>query len=267
MGSRAHLIVGGYPVGSSAGHDMDYARIQLLEKLYAGGYQTTVANDFEDIEARLQGTDFLVSYVAGPFPDASQCEAIDQWLAAGGRWFALHGSTGGKAARVEGSRRRKMVRLAHHDALGAFFLNHPPLSKFEVAVQEDHPITDGLPATFETADELYLIEPIGASRTLLTTELERDPSPDGFGFAYDEDTSVGDDGKTRVLGLERQVGDGAVVYIALGHCHNPSTNAQPVVDESLAATGETPRTFRGSWETPEFNRILDNAVGWGQAQA
>ena len=265
MSKRAHLIVGGYPVGSSAGHDMDYARIELLKKLYAGGYQTTVANNFEDIEARLQGVDFLVTYVAGPFPDDMQCDAIEQWLASGGRWFALHGSSGGKAARVDGSNRRKMVRLAHHDALGAFFLNHPPLSRFEVAVAGDHPITRGLPKSFQTADELYLIEPIGDSRTLLTTQLEKDPSPEGFGFTYDEDTSVGADGKTRVLGLERLVGDGAVVYVALGHCHNPLTNAQPVVDENLAAGGETPKTFHGSWDTAEFNQILDNAVGWGQS--
>ena len=28
---RAHLITGGYPAGSDAGHDMNYARLRLLE--------------------------------------------------------------------------------------------------------------------------------------------------------------------------------------------------------------------------------------------
>ena len=211
---RAHLIVGGFPIGSTAGHDMDFARITLLQKLYDGGYQTTVANDFADIGERLHGVNLLVTYVAGPYPNDAQCEEMEQWMADGGRWFALHGTSGGRAARIEGSRRRRMVRLAHHDALGAFFLNHPPLSKFKVEVQADHPITAGLPANFETSDELYLVEPVGTSRTLLTTELPEDPSPPGFGFVYDEDTSVREDGKTRVLGLERTVGKGAVVYVA-----------------------------------------------------
>ncbi|MDE0419277.1 MAG: ThuA domain-containing protein [Gammaproteobacteria bacterium] len=268
MPNRAHLITGGYPVGSAAGHDMDYARIELLRRLYASGYQTTVANDFTDIGPRLAGVDFLVTYVAGPYPDDEQSRIVDDWLAEGGKWFALHGTSGGRAKRVDGSRRRKMVRLAHHDLLGAFFLNHPPVRRFDVAVEaNDHPLVDGLPETFAVTDELYLIEPVGESRVLLTTELAKDPSPEGFGFVYDEDTSVGADGKTRVLGLERKVGDGAVAYVALGHCHSPTTNAQPFVDRNVDAEGKTPLRFRGAWETPEFGRILDNAMGWGQSAA
>ena len=33
--------------------------------------------------------------------------------------------------RVRDSRQRKMQRLAHHDLLGAFYLNHPPVRRFE----------------------------------------------------------------------------------------------------------------------------------------
>ena len=265
MANRAHLITGGYPIGSAAGHDMDYARLELLTRLYAGGYQTTVANDFSDVGDRLDGVDFLVTYVAGPYPDDEQSAVIDDWLAAGGKWFALHGTSGGRAKRIDGSRRRKMVRLAHHDLLGAFFLNHPPLRRFDVEVEaSSHPLVDGLPPSFAVTDELYLIEPVGESEVLLTTELADDPSPEGFGFAYDEDTSVGPDGKTRVLGLERRVGDGAVAYVALGHCHSLSTNAQPFVDRSVADDSKTPMHLRGAWETPEFGRILDNAMGWGR---
>ena len=266
MAKRAHLIVGGFPIGATAGHDMDFARIQLLRRLYEGGYSTTVANDFRDVGERLPGVDFLVTYVAGPYPDDEQSRVVDDWLAQGGKWFALHGTSGGRAARVPGSNRRKMVRLAHHDLLGAFFLNHPPVRRFDVAVQEpDHPLLAGLPASFEVSDELYLIEPVGESKVLLTTDLPTDPSPEGFGFVYDEDTSVGADGKTRVLGLERRIGDGAVVYVALGHCHSQSSNSQPFVDESVTSDGKTPMRFRGSWETAAFGQILDNAVQWGAA--
>ena len=99
---------------------------------------------------------------------------------------------------------------------------------------------------------------------MLTTELAADPSPPGFGFAYNADTSIGADGKTRVLGLERQVGGGKVAYVALGHCHAPGSNSQPFVDASVAADGTTPATFRGAWETAAFGRILDNALAWGR---
>ena len=266
MTQRAHLIVGGLPLGSMAGHDMDYVRIQLLTRLYEGGYATTVGNHFADVAEMLDGVDLLLSYVAGPYPNDEQCRTIEDWLAGGGKWFALHGTSGGRAKRIDGSRQRKMVQLAHHDLLGAFFLNHPPVRRFDVAVQApEHPLLAGLPASFLVSDELYLIEPRGDNTVLLTTELPADPSPEGFGFAYDADTSLGADGKTRVLGLERKVGKGAVAYVALGHCHSPVTNSQPFVDDSVVAGGTTPTTFRGAWETDAFGKILDNAVQWGRA--
>ncbi|MDA1073590.1 MAG: hypothetical protein O3A63_02350, partial [Proteobacteria bacterium] len=78
-----------------------------------------------------------------------------------------------------------------------------------------------------------------------------------------EDTSVGPDGRTRVLGFERTVGDGKVAYIALGHRHSPISNSQPFVHESVAADGVTPLAFSGAWHTPVFDQIIDNALGWG----
>ena len=98
---------------------------------------------------------------------------------------------------------------------------------------------------------------------LLTTELPEDPSPPGFGFRYDADTSLLADGRTRVLGYVKDVGDGCIAYVALGHTHSPGSNSQPFVDESVVQGGVTPPTFRGSWETAEFNRLVRNAIAWG----
>ena len=264
MNTRTHLIVGGFPPGSNAAHDMDYARLSLLGLLAEqDGLSATVANDFTDLERWLDGTKFLLTYVAGPVPGGAQLDALNAWLADGGRWFGLHGTSGGRAARIEGTWQRRMVREGHHETLGCFFLNHPPLRRFEVQVANGHPITEGLPASFETVDELYLIEPIGENRVLLTTELSTDPSPPGFGFRYDADTSLQADGRTRVLGYVKEVGDGGVAYVALGHTHSPDSNTQPFVDESVAEGGVTPPTFRGSWETAEFNTLIRNAIGWG----
>jgi type 1 glutamine amidotransferase len=266
--SQIHLIVGGYPPGASAGHDMDYARVRLLNLLQdASRAHATVANDFADLERWLPDSHMLLTYVAGPFPDDRQNRLLREWLESGGRWLALHGTSGGKAAPVDGNRRvRKMVKMPHHQTLGAFFLNHPPLCRFRVEVTDrSHPLTEGLPDSFEVADELYMIElqQPAESHVLLTTQLEKDPSPEGFGFVYDKDTALMSDGKTRVLGYIRNFGKGAVTYIALGHCHGPSNNVQPFVDASLARDGATPQAFRGSWESPPFERLLRNAIEWG----
>lgn len=264
--NRVHLISGGFPPGSTAGHDMEYARSRLLKMLdEVGSISTTVSDDFLDIEEFLPDCQLLVTYVAGPYPDAARCEFIEEWLRNGGHWLALHGTTGGKAARVPDSPRRKMVKLDHHKTLGSFFLNHPPLRRFSVAVA-DHPLTEGVQGPFDVMDELYLIELQDPNlQILLTTVLEKDPSPEGFGFAYDKDTALQADGKTRVLGYVRSVGKGSVIYYSLGHCHSATTNMQPFVDESVDAGGTTPKVFRGAWETEAFQQLLQNAITWSTA--
>jgi hypothetical protein len=161
-----------------------------------------------------------------------------------------------------------MSKAPHHKLLGAFFLNHPPIRQFQVDVRDtEHVLTQGLPASFDVMDELYLLE-IQApdeSRVLLSTaDLPvDDPAPRTFGFTYGEDTSVESDGRTRVLGYERSLGEGAVVYLGLGHCHTPLTNIQPFVHASVDPDGVTPLSFRGPWETPAFERLIANAVTWG----
>lgn len=267
LSRQVHLIVGGYPPGASAGHDMDYARVRLLNLLQdATLTHTTVANDYADLERWLPAADLLITYVAGPFPDNLQNRLLAKWLEDGGRWLALHGTSGGKATPVgENRRMRKMVKMAHHEMLGAFFLNHPPLCRFRVDVADrSHPLTRGVPDSFEVADELYMIElqQPAEAQVLLTTKLEKDPSPPGFGFVYDEDTSLMPDGKTRVLGYTRNIGKGLIAYFALGHCHGPSSNVQPFVDASVVHDGATPQAFRGSWESPAFERLLRNGIEW-----
>ena len=265
---RVHVITGGFLPGSAAGHDMDYARLRILQLLYERPHVlATITNDFTDIAKWLPASRLLITYVAGPYPSEEQNQVIRQWLEAGGRWLALHGTSGGKAVPVGEQRSaRKMVKTSHHATLGAFFLNHPPLRKFRVQVTDrEHVLTKDLPASFEVMDELYLIELQGPAtcHVLLTTELATDPSPPGFGFVYDHDTSLLPDGKTRVLGYIREVGTGGVVYIALGHCHSPTTTVQPFVDPGVDIAGSTPTLFRGAWETEPFERLLRNGITWG----
>jgi len=259
---RAHLIAGGFPPGSPAGHDHDYARLRLLGLLAEQDVAASVANDFADVEKWLPVNRLLMTYVAGPYPDAAQCRAIERWLEGGGRWLGLHGTSGGRAERVDGARQRRTVKTEHHALLGSLFLTHPPICKIHVEVRDGGGrLTRGLGASFDVEDEPYFIElqDPGSTRILLTADYGPNATSPAIGTLYPSDTSLLPDGRTRVLGYTREVGKGGVTYFALGHCHNPSIRAARAVDP----TDTTPLTFRGSWETDAFITLLRNAIAWG----
>jgi type 1 glutamine amidotransferase len=251
-----------------AGHDHDYARLSLLGYLQEAGVRANVANDFSDIGRWLDISRLLITYVAGPYPNDEQNEYLKRWLASGGRWLGLHGTAGGRAVREGDSRRRRMMKTAHHETLGGFFINHPPVRRFSVDVHEDGILTRDMPAAFETIDEPYMIEvrDPASSKVLLTAPLGPDTSPEGFGFIYDADTALQEDGQTRVLGYTRTVGAGAVTYIALGHCHSPGSNSQPFVDTNVDPEGKTPAVLRTTWEAPAFQTLIRNAIEWGMGK-
>ncbi len=259
---RAHLIAGGFPPGSAAGHDHDYARLRLLELLAEQDVAASVANDFADVDRWLPVSRLLLTYVAGPYPDADQCRAVRAWMEAGGRWLALHGTSGGRAERVEGVRQRRTVKQEHHALLGSYFLTHPPICKIDVDVRDaGHRLTRGLGASFQVEDEPYFIElqDPGATRILLTADYGPGATSPTIGTLYPADTSLQADGRTRVLGYARDVGHGGVAYVALGHCHNPAVRAGRPADP----TDTTPLTFRGSWDTEAFTALLRNGIAWG----
>src|ERR1700748_3532531 len=102
--NRAHVIAGGFPPGSAAGHDHDYARLRLLGLLAERDIPASVGHDFADIEKWLPVSRMLITYVAGPYPDGAQCRALRQWLEAGGQWLGRPGTKGGRGGRVGGQR-------------------------------------------------------------------------------------------------------------------------------------------------------------------
>ena len=260
---RAHLIAGGFPPGAMAGHDHDYARLRLLGLLAERDVPASVANDFSEIEKWLPVSRLLITYVAGPYPDAAQCRALQSWLEAGGHWLGLHGTSGGRAERVAGVRQRRTVRTEHHALLGSRFLTHPAICRIRVEVRADSPLTQGLGTAFEVEDEPYFIElqDPASTRILLTADYGPSAVSPAIGTLYASDTSLQPDGRTRVLGYSREVGNGGVTYVALGHCHNPAVRAARPADPADA----TPPTFRGAWETDAFTTLLRNAIAWGVA--
>src|SRR3954451_20106458 len=262
VGSRAHVIAGGFPPGSAAGHDHDYARLRLLTLLAEATIPASVGNDFADVGKWLPTSRLLISYTAGPYPDATQCQAMRDWLESGGHWLALHGTSGGRAERVEGMRQRRTVQSEHHALLGGFFLTHPPICEFRVEVKApDSPLTRGLGKSFVVEDEPYFVElqDPASTEVLLTAEYGPAAVSPTIGTLYPTDTSLQADGKTRVIGYTRRVGAGGVTYFALGHCHNPAIRATRAPDPA----DKTPPTFHGPWETEGFITLLRNGIAWG----
>jgi type 1 glutamine amidotransferase len=255
---RAHVVTGGYPPGSLAGHDHDHARLRLLTLLAEQNRPASVSNDFTDIAKWLPVSTLLITYVAGPYPDAAQTEAIQTRLESGGHWLALHGTSGGRAERVEGVRQRRTVKTEHHTLLGGFFLTHPPLCKFRVDVSDStHALTQGVGASFEVEDEPYFVELQHPESThiLLTADYGPQVVSPVLEKLYASDTSLQPDGKTRVLGYTRAIGKGAVTYYALGHCHNPASREGRPADEQRPVV-------RGAWDSPAFERLLRNAMAY-----
>jgi uncharacterized protein len=258
---RAHLITGGFPPGSMSGHDHDYARLRLLGLLAERDVPASVGNDFADIEKWLPTSRLLVTCVAGPYPNAAQCEAIRQWLEDGGRWLALHGTNGGRAERVEGLRNRRTVKTEHHALLGSRFLTHPPICEFRVEVKDGgSPLTRGLGSSFVVEDEPYFIElqDPAATRILLTADYGAAGDWPVVGTLYGTDTSLQGGGHSRVVGYSREVGNGGIAYFIFGHCHNPATRAPGAAERT-----DAPPTFRAPWENPAVTTLLQNAIAWG----
>ena len=82
----AYLVVGGKY------HDIDFARRELLDLLGEHEHvRTNVAANYEDV-APLTASDFLVSYTCDVRPSEKVQHAIREWVEAGGRWVALHGT-------------------------------------------------------------------------------------------------------------------------------------------------------------------------------
>jgi type 1 glutamine amidotransferase len=251
---RAHVITGGFPPGQPAGHDHDLARLTLLALLRDQGIGASTGNDFADVAKWLSVSKLLVTYVAGPYPNLEQTGAMRQWLESGGHWLGLHGTSGGRAERVEGVRQRRTVKTEHHALLGGMFLTHPPICDFQIDVVADHPVTTGLGPSFTVRDEPYFVEVQDPANTriLLTSVFDQaDPWP-VVDTLYGRDTSLCADGRSRVIAYTRAVGRGAVTYIALGHCH-----------DGVRRDDGTPERYRGVWNEASFGLLLRNAILWG----
>ncbi len=226
-------------------HDIDFARAELLRLLGAHpDIRTRVVEDYSDVAA-ITESDLIVSYTCDVVPTPDQVVALRGWLAKGGRWFALHGTNSILRFLEDGRVDCPDEAPAFMDLLGSSFAAHPPIGRYRVDVTDPaHPLVAGIEA-FEVTDEQYLADVLAPIHVLLDTEFEgRTPR---FVRA---DWPVA---RHPVLYL-REVGEGAVLYLTLGHCRGHH-DMRPVMDW-------WPTIDRGSWDEPVFYELLRRGLGW-----
>jgi len=213
-------------------HDFDFVRLRLGQALYdAYGVRVDCFQDYEDRAAILNG-DLLVTYTSQVPVSEEACSALEQYLERGGRWFALHASNS-----VAGNR-----RLA--ELLGSRFISHPPYQTIEVQVTAPgDPLLEGV-EPFAVDDELYCLEICTADVEVL---LHTHWGGEAFGGHVFEAAD-------RPLMYRRRVGQGGILYLALGQANRP-------YDKPFADSPEQP-DHRGPWDAAVYWTLIERGLEW-----
>jgi uncharacterized protein len=227
-------------------HDIDYARLELLKLL--GEHErirVRVTADYADLDA-LAKADLLLTYTCEVAPTEAEQTALAAYLAAGKRWFALHGTNSIlKYVKGQGWDAPDLAPK-FMDLLGSQFAAHPPIAPYRVTVSApQHPLVAGL-EPFDADDELYLCRFRAPVEVLLETRF-RGATPGFVANDWPEDEP------RPVLYLHR-VASGEVLYYTLGHARG-RYDMQPLMDEY-------PTVERGSWKQPAHYEILRRGIRW-----
>lgn len=232
-------------VASGDWHDIDFARLELLKLLAEDQrIRVRVFEDYENLEA-LAEADFLITYTCNVVPSMVAQEALRNWVAQGGRWYALHGTN--SIIRLMSSGVYGTPDWAPHfvETLGSMFRSHPPIAPYKVSVKDpSHPLVEGI-EPFESTDELYLMKTYGKLEVLLDAEFE------GEAPGFEEDNW--EHGRHPVFYIH-PVGEGAVLYLTLGHCRH-HFDMQPLLDY-------WPTVDRCAWDLPVFYTLLRRGIRW-----
>lgn len=229
-------------------HDIDFARLEVLKLLAEDDrIRVRIFEDYENIDA-IRDADILISYTCNVVPSAEAQKNVQDFVKNGGHYFALHGTNAVLKFLDDGlvDAPDDMPVLA--DTLGTRFLSHPPIIPFTIRnAQPDHPLVKGIPETFETTDEQYLVETRADLDVLLDTEYDGEASLEGFVH--------GDMPKERhPVFYIRRMGEGAVLYLTMGHCRG-HYDMEPVLDW-------WPEVDRSGWEQPLIYDLLRRGIKW-----
>lgn len=228
-------------------HDIDFARLELLKLLAEDPrVRVRVFEDYSNLDA-IRAAHLLVTYTCDVTPALHEQEALREYVRGGGRWFALHGTSSILRFLDSGLVDSPAWAPLFADTLGSQFAAHPPIASFTVKpTARKHALTDGI-EPFDVVDELYLADTIDGLDVLLDCEFEGETPK----FVR----STWPHARHPVMYL-RPIGDGAVLYLTLGHCRG-HYDMQPMLDWF-------PDVQRGAWDFPIFHELLRRGLAWAK---
>ncbi len=231
-------------------HDIDFARLELLKLLAEHDeFRVRVQPDYEDLSG-FDRAQILVTYTCDVRPSIAAQHAIRDWVEAGGRWVALHGTNSALDQSPDGWVAPPTQPL-WTDTLGSQFVAHPPIEPFTVDnVAPDHWLVAGV-EPFEATDELYLMT--YPARPALVPLLATTFQGTARGFAATDWTTT--DASHLVMYL-RPLGAGAVLYNTLGHCRG-HYDMVPILDYY-------PKVDRCAWDLPVFHDLVRRSLRWAR---
>ncbi len=237
-----------YLVCNARYHDTNFARLELLKLLAENeDIHTQVAADFSDTDA-IKRSQLLITYTCDLRPTQAQQTALGEFLANGGRWFALHATNAILEFVADNKVDTPDLAPDFMRLLGSRFVAHPANQRIAVRVTDvEHPLTQGLTDFEVDEEEPYYCERLG-EQTVLLEATYHEPS-----VAYVQ-TDYGTDRDNHPQMYLHPWGDGEVLYLSLGHCAGKH-DMKPMVDEFPVV--------RGSWNSPVYYELLRRGIRWG----
>lgn len=219
-----------------AAADLFFAQLALEREM---GLFTTVNGAVFNAEQLALFDVVVFNNMTGDALSPQQEQAFQTWLEDGGALIALHGS--GDSSHTDWPWYDTKV-------IGPEFIGHPMEPQFQeaqvVSLAGEHPILKGLPSEWFKVDEWYSFsstEQLAGATPLLgldeSTYIPEDRRPD----AEQPDLRMGAEAKDHPIAWARCIGNGRVVYSALGH--GPS-----------------------SYEDANYRQFLVNAFDWTGTQ-
>ncbi len=226
-------------------HDIDFARLELLKLLAEDErIRVRVFEDYSNLAA-IEAADFLITYTCNVVPPLEVQEALRNWVKNGGRWYALHGTNSVIRLMADGNYGTPDWAPLFMETLGSMFRSHPPIAPYRVEVADpEHPLVQGI-EPFDSTDEQYLMRTYGDLHVLLDTEF----GGDAPGFVENQWEKA-----RHPVFYIHEVGDGAVLYLTLGHCRH-HYDMQPLLDY-------WPTIDRCAWDQPVFYDLLRRGIRW-----
>jgi len=173
---------------------------------------------------------------SGDILSPAQQAVFEDWIQGGGAWIGLHGSGDGSQA--------QSWPWYQNTVIGPNFIGHTMAPQFQSAevqaIEPDHPVLQDVPSRWVIEDEWYSFDapPQAFGMTALAGLDESTYSPTNPVVAeWPQDLSMGDQAADHPVIWSQCLGQGRLVYSALGH-------TQYVYDN------------------PDYGRLLENAVFW-----